>query len=167
MYWPPNIDGVLWFIREVFPRIRARRPDVVFDVIGARPPRALVELSGDGTGINVTGYVRDPTSYFEQAGVMVVPVRAGGGIRVKILEALALQLPVVTTRLGCEGIAVESGRHLIIADEPGEFAEAVLHLLDNRRLADALGQNGRRLIEAQYDYRMACRPLDRVYQTLR
>lgn len=166
MYWPPNIDGVLWFIREVYPRIRAQRPDVVFDVVGARPPQAILNLSGDGTGVNVTGYVPDPIPYLEQAAVVVVPLRAGGGMRVKILEALAQQLPVVTTTLGCEGIAVESDRHLIIADDPEAFARATLRVLGDRSLADQLGAEGRRLIETRYDYRVACLPLDSVYQAL-
>ncbi len=164
MYWPPNIDGVLWFIREVFPRIRARRPEVVFDVVGARPPREIVELGGDGTGINVTGYVDDPRLYLEKAGVMIVPVRAGGGMRVKILNALSQGLPIVSTPIGCEGIAVEAGRHLLIADTAESFAEATLCLLEDRSLAEQLGQNGRRLIQTLYDYRVACRALDDVYR---
>lgn len=162
MYWPPNVDGVLWFIREVYPRIRARRPDVVFDVVGARPPRDILDLSGEDTGVNVLGYVPDPTPQLESAGVMVVPLRAGGGIRVKILNALAQALPIVSTRIGCEGIKVENGRHLLIADSPEEFAASVLQLLEDQNLATELGRNGRRLIEEVYDYRKAYRPLDRL-----
>jgi glycosyltransferase involved in cell wall biosynthesis len=161
MYWPPNIDGVLWFIHQVYPHIRARRPDVVFDVVGVRPPQEIVDLGGEGTGVNVTGYVEDLTPYLEHAGVMVV--RAGGGIRVKILNGLAQALPIVSTSLGCEGIAVEAGRHLLIADTPEEFAQATLRLLNDRDLAGELGRNGRRLIQSRYDYRVACRPLEDVY----
>jgi glycosyltransferase involved in cell wall biosynthesis len=164
MYWPPNIDGVLWFIREVFPLIRARRPGVVFDVLGARPPREIVALGGDGTGINVTGYVPDPLPYLARAGVMIVPLRAGGGMRVKILNAMAQGLPIVSTRLGCEGIEVVDGRDILIADGPGAFAEAVLSVLANRAWADALGQNARRLILAMYDFRTACAPLENAYR---
>jgi glycosyltransferase involved in cell wall biosynthesis len=163
MYWPPNIDGVLWFIREVFPLIRAQRPETTLDVVGARPPQEIVALSGDGTGINVTGYVADPKPYLEQTGVMIVPLRAGGGMRVKILNALSRGLPLVSTTLGCEGIAVEAGRHLLIADTPDDFARASLRLLNNRALADELGRNGRRLAEDRYDYRRACAHLETVY----
>lgn len=166
MYWPPNIDGMEWFIREVYPTIRARRPDVMLDVVGARPPKRLLAMNGNGGGVHVTGYVQDPQPYLERAGVFIVPLRAGGGMRVKILEALARGLPLVTTRLGCEGIAVESGRHLLIADAPREFAEAVLHLLKDRAFAERLGRNGRRLVEDVYDYRTACRPLDELYQAV-
>jgi glycosyltransferase involved in cell wall biosynthesis len=165
MYWPPNIDGILWFIREVYARIRAERPEVTFDVVGARPPQEIVSLGGPGTGINVTGYVPDPTPYLQQAGVMVVPLRAGGGMRVKILNALAQGMPIVSTTLGCEGIDVHNGQHLLIADTPDEFARATLWMLRDPQMADALGQHGRELIQAKYDYRVACRPLDDVYQS--
>jgi glycosyltransferase involved in cell wall biosynthesis len=163
MYWPPNIDGVMWFIREMFPQIRQRRPDAVFDVVGSRPPPALRQLSRDGSGINVTGYVADPTPYLEQTGVFVVPLRAGGGMRVKILNALAQGLPIVSTTLGAEGIAVTDGEHILIADRPADFATAVLRLLDDPALAARLGAAGRRLVERSYDYRIACQPLDAVY----
>ena len=163
MFWPPNIDGVNWFISEVLPRIRASRPGVVFDVVGARPPQELLDLSKADSRINVTGYVDDPTPYLQRAGVMVVPLHAGGGMRVKILNAMAQALPIVTTTLGCEGIAVRSGEQVLIADEPEAFAEATLKVLDDRALANRLGQNGRELLDATYDYRSACRPLERLY----
>ena len=163
MYWPPNIDGVRWFIHQVYPHIRAQHPNAHFDVVGARPPQDLISLGGNGSGVNVTGYVADATPYLEQAGVMVVPVRAGGGMRVKILNALAQGLPMVSTTIGCEGIAVQDGRHLLIADTPEEFAQATLRLLNDKSLADELGRNGRRLVQSIYDYRAACRPLDLVY----
>lgn len=94
---------------------------------------------------------------------MVVPLLAGGGMRVKILTALAQGLPIVTTSLGCEGIAVEPGVHLLIADNPHNFAQAVLHLLNHPDFATELGRNGRKLIIEKYDYRQACQPLDAVY----
>jgi glycosyltransferase involved in cell wall biosynthesis len=90
-------------------------------------------------------------------------LRAGGGMRVKILNAMAQGLPIVTTTLGCEGIAVEHGRHALIADTPADFADAVLKLLDDPLLAQKLGSNGRELIQSTYDYRSACRPMDNIY----
>ncbi len=166
MYWPPNIDGIQWFIREVYPHIRAKRPDAVFDVIGARPPQEIVAMGGDGTGINVTGYVDDPTPYLEHAGVMVIPLRAGGGMRVKILNALAQGMPIVSTSLGSEGIAVTHGQDIVIADRPDEFAEAVLRVLDNPEFAAQLGENGRRLAEQRYDYRQVCSPIEAIYNRI-
>jgi glycosyltransferase involved in cell wall biosynthesis len=164
MYWPPNIDGVKWFINEVMPLIRDKKPGVVFDVVGARPPQALLDISKADPTINVTGYVDNPHPYLQQAGVMVVPLRAGGGMRVKILNAMAQALPIVTTTLGCEGIAVKDGTHVLIADTPADFAAAVLRVLDDRVLGDSLGHNGRALIDSVYDYRAACRPLEALYR---
>jgi len=163
MYWPPNIDAVNWFIHEVYPLIRQQRPDVQFDVVGSRPPAELLTLNDAGLGINVTGYVQDPTPYQQQAAVMVVPVRAGGGMRVKILNGLAEGIPIVSTTLGCEGINVTDGDDISIADEPGDFAAAVLHLLNDHGMAQRLSHNGRRLAETRYDYRRACVVLDGVY----
>lgn len=163
MYWPPNIDGMLWFIREIYPLVRDTRPESGLDVIGARPPQELVGLKGQVPGLNVTGYVADVAPYLAQCGVFIVPLRAGGGMRVKILEALSRGLPVVTTTLGCEGIAVRHGEHVLIADTPTDFAKAVLDVLGDPALAAALARNGRRLIETTYDYRAACRPLNQAY----
>jgi glycosyltransferase involved in cell wall biosynthesis len=163
MFWPPNADAVRWFASEVFPRLRAARPDAAFDVIGARPPRAIRALMRPGSGVHVAGYVDDPAPYLQRAGAVVVPLRAGSGMRVKILSALAQGLPVVSTSVGCEGIAVRSGEHLLIADDPADFAAATLRLLADRTLADGLGRNGRRLIEARYDYRVVYPALEQVY----
>jgi glycosyltransferase involved in cell wall biosynthesis len=164
MYWPPNIDAVNWFAHEVYPLIRQQRPpDACFDIVGARPPQEIATLNGDRTGINVTGYVADPTPYLQRAALMVVPLRAGGGMRVKILNALAQGLPVVSTTLGVEGIGVTDGENILIADTPADFAAAVLRLLEDPALAARLCAAGRRLIEQTYDYRVACRPLEEVY----
>lgn len=163
MFWPPNVDGILWFTREVLPIIRAEKPDVGFDIIGAKPPQEILNLGEVDPLINVTGYVEDTTPYQEKTGVLIVPVRAGGGMRVKILNALSQALPMVTTTIGCEGIAVEHGKHLLIADTPQEFAEAVIRLLDDRDAGQRLGENGRLLIQEQYDYRKVCAALEPAY----
>jgi glycosyltransferase involved in cell wall biosynthesis len=164
MFWPPNVDGVLWFLREVLPLLRATRPGVVFDIVGANPPAEIRAYGESDPGICVAGYVENPLPYLRQAGAVVVPLRAGGGMRVKILNALAQALPVVSTTLGSEGIAVESGKHLLIADTPQEFASAVLRFLEDRRLADELGRNGRAQMVAHYDYRATGLLIDEVYQ---
>ncbi|MBK9053841.1 MAG: glycosyltransferase [Chloroflexi bacterium] len=117
--------------------------------------------------INVTGYVDDTQPYYQMAGAFIVPVRAGGGMRVKILNALAQGMPLVTTTLGCEGIGVTHGKDVLIADTPQEFAQAVLRLLDDRELAAELGRCGRELIRHTYDYRAACRPIDELYDRAR
>lgn len=163
MYWPPNVDAVNWFIDYVYPIIREKRPDVHFDVVGSRPPRALKALNDAGRGINVLGYVADPRPLQRKAAVMVVPVRAGGGIRVKILNALAEGIPIVSTPMGCEGIEIVPQRDILVAEDPEAFASQVLRVLNDPALGRQLAQCGRRLVEHLYDYRNACRPLDGIY----
>ena len=163
MYWPPNIDGVMWFLQEIWPRIRQKQPGVVFDIVGSRPPPALRKIGEEDDSIRVAGYVSDTAPYLEQTGVFVVPLRAGGGMRVKILNALAQGLPIVSTALGCEGIEVTPGRDILVGDTPGTFAEAVLRVLKDHEIARQLSVNGRQLAEEKYDYRVACRALDVVY----
>lgn len=166
MYWPPNIDAVRWFARDVLPRIRAQRPDAVFDVIGARPPRQIRALGTAGHAINVTGYVDDPTPYLERAAVTVVPLRAGSGMRVKILNALVHGIPIVSTSLGCSGIAVEPERHLLVADTAEEFAVATLRLLNDREFGDQLARNGRRRVAERYAQHVVCPQLHAIYRAV-
>lgn len=167
MYWPPNVDGVLWFVREVLPILRRSRPNAAFDCIGARPPAHLTAAVRDDPGVNIVGYVEDVQPYLRNAAVMIVPLRAGGGMRVKILHALARGMPIVTTTLGAEGIALTHGRDALIADRPAEFAAAIDDVLSDRVLADRLGRSARALFESHYDYRAALRPLDAVIDPLR
>jgi glycosyltransferase involved in cell wall biosynthesis len=167
MYWPPNIDGVQWFAREVWPLIRRQRSETAADILGSRPPAEIVALGQNGSGLNVTGYVDSLVPYLQQCGVFIVPLRAGGGMRVKILNALSHGLPIVSTTLGCEGIQVTHEKDILIADTPPAFAEAVLRVLNEPALAQRLADNGRRLAETVYDYRVACRPLDALYPQTR
>jgi polysaccharide biosynthesis protein PslH len=163
MFWPPNIDGIIWFLQDVLPKVRESRPDAVFDVVGANPPQEIISIGEKDPGVNVTGYVDDPLPYLKGASVMVVPLRAGGGMRVKILNALGQGLPIVSTTLGCEGIAVTSGVHLLVADSPDDFAHSVVCLMEDDQLARKLGRNGRQLIEESYDYRAACQLIEVAY----
>ena len=162
LYYPPNADGVRWFMREVFPRVQAQVPAARMTIIGPRPPRDLARLA-HGDKIQVTGYVPDLAPYLAQAALMVVPVRAGSGMRVRILEALARGVPVVTTTMGAEGIEVRDGEHLLLADTPDAFAAAVTRLLADPALRRSLAGNGRRLVEQQYDWQVALPALDAVY----
>lgn len=164
MFYLPNADAVLWFASQVYPRIRARLPQVRFTVVGANPPPEVRALADPPAGIAVTGYVPDVEPIIRRSSVLVVPLRAGSGIRVKILNALAQGLPVVTTSVGCEGLATAPGRDLLVADTAEDFAEAVLRVLTDEALARSLAASGRRLVEQMYDYRVVCRKLDDVYR---
>jgi glycosyltransferase involved in cell wall biosynthesis len=162
LLWPPTADGLDWFLREVWPRLRDRRPQLSLEIVGGDPPPDLAARAEAG-GAHVRGYVADPTPWWRDAALMVVPLRAGGGVRVRILEGLARGVPIVATAMGCEGIAVENEHHLLVADAPDAFAAAVLRLLDVPQLAAALARSGRALVEKRYDFRIACHAIDGVY----
>ncbi len=163
MYWPPNIDCVLYFYREILPIVRQTLPDCSFTIAGQRPPAVIRELARDPI-VRVTGYVADPREVASRCGVFVVPLRSGSGVRVKILDALAMGLPVVSTTIGAEGLAVQSGEHLLIADDPKDFAEAVVRVLTDGNLAEALGRRGRELVLQEYSWEVVGRRLLDVYE---
>jgi len=144
----PNVDGVLWFTREILPRVLKQLPSVVFTVVGTGVPPEVRRL--EGPNVLVTGTVPDVRPYLGRAGVVVVPLRMGSGTRLKVLEGLAMGRPMVSTSLGCEGIEVRSGEHLLVADKPGEFSAGVVDLLRDPTRADAMGQRGREMVRRQY-----------------
>ncbi|MBZ0289126.1 MAG: glycosyltransferase family 4 protein [Anaerolineae bacterium] len=163
MYWPPNIDGITWFLDQIYPLIKQQVPDVRCTLIGARPPASIVERSHSDRTLTVTGYVDDPLPFLEDSSMMVVPLRAGGGMRVKILNALSQGIPMVSTTLGCEGIRLTNGHDIMIADDPQTFAAETVRLLHDAELNNRITQQGRATVEQLYDYRQACRPLDAIY----
>lgn len=163
MFWPPNVDGVLWFAREVYPLLKAACPTARFDVVGARPPASVRQLTTADPSINVTGYVDDPQPYLEAAAALIVPVRAGGGMRVKILEALARGLPIVSTTIGYEGIVLDPGRHLLVGDTPAAFAEALISVVRNPALGRRLAAAGRTVAEDVYDWRVVNPQIEHLY----
>jgi polysaccharide biosynthesis protein PslH len=163
MYWPPNIDGITWFLDEIYPLIKQQIPNVRCTLIGARPPTSIVERAQTDPSLTVTGYVEDPLPYLADSSMMVVPLRAGGGMRVKILNALSQGIPMVSTTVGCEGIAVKDGEDILIADDPQGFADASVRLLNDAALNERITQQGRQTAEQLYDYRQACKPLDDIY----
>ncbi|MBL8162739.1 MAG: glycosyltransferase [Anaerolineae bacterium] len=163
MYWPPNIAGITWFLDEIYPLIKQRVPDVRCTLIGARPPTSITERAQSDPSLTVTGYVEDPVPYLADSSMMVVPLQAGGGMRVKILNALSQGIPMVSTTVGCEGIAVAHERDIMIADKPADFAEATVRLLTDAELNRRITEQGRRTVVETYDYRQACRPLDAIY----
>jgi glycosyltransferase involved in cell wall biosynthesis len=163
MFYPPNVEGVHWFSREVFPLVRRMLPETLLRIVGSRPPQRIAQLAHPTSGIVVTGYVADLKPVLRQSGVLIVPVHSGSGMRVKILEAFARGIPVVSTRVGVEGIDASSGEHLLVADEPRDFARAVVELLRDRATASRLAHAARQFVEANYDWRRALSGLDEVY----
>jgi glycosyltransferase involved in cell wall biosynthesis len=168
LHYPPNADGIRWFMNEVFPLILQKLPDVQLTVIGKNPPEDfLTQAERNPASIKVTGYVPDLQPYFEEAAMIIVPVRSGGGMRVRILEAFAYGLPVVTTTAGLEGIDAVINQDVIVKDTPGEFARAVTHLLLDPDQQQNLAENGRKLAEEKYHWRKALFLLDEVYEQLK
>lgn len=162
MDYRPNLDAALWFANEIFPRIRAVQPEAEFMVVGQHPPPSLQKLNGQN-GVVVTGTVDDVRPYLASAGVYVAPLRMGGGTRFKLLEAMATARPIVSTRVGAEGFAVTSGRELLLADSPAQFAEAVLTLLNSPAQAEAVGQTGQAFVRASYDWAAIVPKLEEIY----
>lgn len=146
----PNTDAVLFFVKEVLPLIVKERPQTVFSIVGMGAPDEVTRLAGPN--VVVTGKVDDVRPYIERAAVFVVPLRMGSGTRLKVLEGLAMGKPMVSTNLGCEGIGVQNGEHLLTEDDPAAFAKATLHLMNNRELAVRLGIAGRTLVEDHYSW---------------
>jgi glycosyltransferase involved in cell wall biosynthesis len=154
----PNIDGVRFLVREIWPRIVAARPDARCKILGARPHPSVRELAGPG--IEVVGLVKDLRPYLAAAAAVVVPLRLGGGTRLKIVEAMAMGRPIVSTTLGAEGIEAVAERHLLIADDAPSFAAAVTRLLDDRALGARLGRAARELAVQRYSWSAAASSLE-------
>lgn len=153
MHYAPNTEAMLYFVTEIWPLIRQQAPDATLSIIGGAPPPEIVRL-GELPHVSVAGSVPDVRPYLASAQVVVAPLRIGGGTRLKILEAMATGRAIVSTTIGCEGLDVENGRHLLVADDPGEFAARVVELLHDPQQRTALGQEGRRLVENAYDWRV-------------
>jgi glycosyltransferase involved in cell wall biosynthesis len=143
--------------------VRAAVPDAILTVIGKSPPGELRRDSRPSNGIEVTGYVDDPTPYLAETAVFIVPLHAGGGMRVKILDAWIWGLPVVSTSVGAEGIDGLSGGDLLLVDSPDDFAAAVVKVMRRPELADRLSAAGRRKVEVRYNWRAEYKAWDDVY----
>jgi glycosyltransferase involved in cell wall biosynthesis len=165
LHYPPNADGIRWFAEEVFPLVHERDPDTTLTIIGKNPPPDFYQLQEKHPdSIEVTGYVQDLVPYLERAALMVIAVRAGGGMRVRILEAFARGMPVVTTTVGLEGIEAQPGKEILVEDSPREFAQAVLNLMNDPELGLLLAKNGRQLAVEQYDWQVVLQKMDTIYQ---
>ena len=164
MDYRPNVDGVLWFAGAVWPLVRQARPATTWAIVGQRPHARLDALRAQ-PGITITGRVAEVQPYLAGASVYIVPLRIGSGTRLKLIESMAAGCAVVSTTVGAEGFPVQSGRELILADTPEEFAAAVLALLGDPSRRLMLGERAR-VFAAQYDWRQVAPLFDRVYDEL-
>jgi len=161
----PNRDAAIYFAKEVFPLLRKKNRSLKFIIMGARPPKEVLRLEGIA-GIRVTGFVEDPYNFLDSCKVFVVPLRFGAGVQNKLLEAMALRKPVVTTSLAAKAIKGKDGKHFLVADGPVEMANRILGLLEDKEKRESLGEEARALIEREYTWRTVgqklLREIDRV-----
>jgi polysaccharide biosynthesis protein PslH len=160
----PNVDGVAYFVQEIWPRIAEAHPRARLKIIGGQAPRSLQALVRPG--VELTGFVPDLRPHLAEAAAVVVPLRLGGGTRLKIVEAMAMGKAIVSTALGAEGIEAVPGRDLLIEDQPAAFADAVNRLLAKPDLAANIGQSARRLAVQQYAWSGAATALERFYREI-
>lgn len=162
--WRPNQDAIAWLLDSIWPPIGREKPGARLSIVGRRPPQWLVDRCRQAQGVELAADVPDVRPYLEQATAMIVPLRVGGGSRLKILEALAAGLPVVSTTIGAEGLSVESGRHLLVADQTDDIAHAATRLLRERELRHSLAAAGRQLVEERYDWTPLAQRLELGWQ---
>jgi glycosyltransferase involved in cell wall biosynthesis len=153
MDWLPNDDAIQFFSNEVLPLIRKEVPEVTVTVVGRNPLPALVDLGKRDPAFRVAGRVDDVRPYMEQAAVYIVPIRVGGGTRLKIFEAMAMEKPIVSTTIGAEGLPLTAGQELLIADTAEAFANAVIRLIRNPKEARMLGANAAELVRREFGWR--------------
>lgn len=163
MDYRPNVDAAHWLLNEILPRVRAVRPNVRCLIVGQKPTASLV-AHHNPPSVVITGAVDDTRPYIGHAAVYVAPLRMGGGTRFKLLEAMALARPIVSTTLGAEGFAVQSGRELLLADTSEALAAAIVGLLENPTQASALAIGGKKFVEADYDWANIVPRLETLYQ---
>jgi glycosyltransferase involved in cell wall biosynthesis len=161
MGYRPNIDAMVFFCSEVYPYLEGQTPGLELWITGLHPPQEVQALARDG--VHVTGTVDDVRPFYERSTVCIVPLRAGGGTRLKILEAMALGRPVVSTSIGCEGLEVVDGQHLFIADTAEAFADRTLRLLSDSELRQRIIEQARELAVAHYDWDVITRHLMQTY----
>jgi glycosyltransferase involved in cell wall biosynthesis len=163
MDYLPNLDSANYFLSKIFPLVLSEMPDARLDVVG----RELWRIDGRGSlkAVEFHEDVPDVLPFFRTADLLAVPLRYGAGTRIKILEAMAAGLPVVTTSKGCEGIDARDGEHLLIADSPGAFGSAVARLMEDRGLRTSLTTNARRLVEDRYSWERIVGEMAEHYET--
>lgn len=161
LQWFPNDDGLRYFCEKIYPEIKILSGDAKIIVIGKKNTSFIYN-----DRINQVGFIDDVRPYMGSAAVFIVPLRIGGGTRLKILDAMAMGKAIVSTSIGCEGIEVENGTHLIIEDNPINFARAVAELLNNESKRRALGKNARKLVEEKYDWELIGKKMNKIYESI-
>jgi len=164
MGYVPNFDGIMYFLDNIFPHIKRVIPDAKIYIVGNNPPENL--LRRHSSSVIVTGFVDDVRPWIERASVYVVPLNMGGGTRLKVVEALSMKKPIVTTSIGCEGIDVENDHHLLIRDDPEAFAEAVVRLMNDKALSRRITEAGNEMVIRTYDWGVIGSSIDKALEQI-
>jgi glycosyltransferase involved in cell wall biosynthesis len=162
MDWAANIDGMQFFLNQVWPRVLAARPDARFVVVGRNPPPSLLALARNTSNVEFTGFVDDVRPYVHAAHAFVIPLLVGGGTRIKAFEAMAMGCPVVSTAIGIEGLEAQRDVHYLERDDPAAMAAAVLDLLNDTALRNDLAQRARQLVEDRFGHEKAARVFEEI-----
>ena len=162
--WEPNAQGLLWFIEQVWPQLVQRHPDLRFDIVGKNPDQRLQAAAASWEGISLKGFVPDLQEIYRDSRVSVAPLLFGSGMKVKVLDAMARGMPIVTTSVGAEGIDMENGKHLLVADTPDDMANEVDRLLTDPDLWQRLQVNSRALISERYTWRQLFTQMHRTLE---
>jgi polysaccharide biosynthesis protein PslH len=165
MNYHPNIQGVDYFVKEVLPKIIAKVPNTKLRIVGQQPDQSILALAGPN--VEIVGFVDDPRPLLDRAAAMVVPLLIGGGTRFKIVEGMAMSTPIVSTGIGAEGLDVEHGKHLLLADDSDGLARETVRLLKDHALGQRLGAEARQVAERSYGWGRAVCTLEKFYGTLR
>jgi glycosyltransferase involved in cell wall biosynthesis len=165
MDWFPNVDGVLFFVRTILPLIRRRRPECTLDIVGRAPPPKIFSLAAADPRIRVTGTVSDIRPHLWASRVAIVPLRIGGGTRLKIYEAMAARVPVVSTTVGAEGLTVNPPHDIRIADRPEEFAEHCLELIGSSAERARVSRAAWELVSSRFSWEQVARCFEKIMES--
>ncbi|MGZ4060364.1 MAG: glycosyltransferase family 4 protein [Bacteroidia bacterium] len=164
MDWEPNVDGINWFLKNVWEKVLAKNSSIKLYLAGRKMPEQLkkVELKN----VIVVGEVEDAQEFINSKSIMIVPLSSGGGMRIKIIEGMALEKTIVSTAIGAEGIEYSTGKNILIANTADEFADAINKCINDNAFVENIGRNARMLIEERYDNKIICNKLITFYKTL-
>ncbi len=160
----PNTEGILWFYNNIWPLIKEKNPQATFCIAGKAPPPEIQTIADSDESVTATGMVDDMRDYYNKAAVVVVPLRVGGGTRLKILEGMAMSKAIVSTTVGAEGIEHKDGQDILLKDTPEDFSNAVVTVMNDTALRQKLEKGGRNLVEAKYDWRAVTDKLSDVFE---
>jgi glycosyltransferase involved in cell wall biosynthesis len=162
--WLPNVEGIVWFLDKVWPTVRTTRPEATLHIVGRNPPQTLLKRRDQQ--VTVVDSVPDVREYVAKASAFVVPLFSGGGTRLKVLEAMAMRVPIVSTSTGIEGIDCIHGKHVFVAKDAQDFSDKLIELLDNPALGVPLVATSRSLVEQQYGWNAIGDRLDAFYRCI-